>query len=308
MIAQELYRSGFRALLGVALTLSAAQLAISDEAVPDGEAEEFSLRYQFSPNQFLRYKVTHNSEITTQFNAATDQTTNETVTRKHLRVTSVAEDGTAVVEPVLDQVQMTAKFSGKPEVRFDSNWDENKIPANFKDTKKIVGKPLARVRVNSRGEFLSVKRLESTTKGGAAQETPDNDPSRNFLIVFPEKPVKIGDSWTDKFKSHVSINKEVQREVELLRTYRLTAVENDIAVISMVTSVVAPIRVPAIRVQLIQREPSGEVRFDLQRGMIVSRTLSVDKTVLDCFGPQSSMRAKSDRKEVLEDAQVAQKP
>jgi hypothetical protein len=49
--------------------------------------------------------------------------------------------------------------------------------------------------------------------------------------------------------------------------------------------------------QLIQRETSGKIVFDIDKGLIVSRTSAVDRTVVNPFGSKSSMRASSTYRE-----------
>lgn len=268
----------------------------------------YTLKYQFVANQFTHLNVVHEATITTEYGEARETTFNESITRKHYRVVSVDADGSAVLEPVIDHVQMKAQFGDREPVLFDSNWSDDKIPAKFMDIKKSVGHPTARFRVNHFGRLESVSRLQVGSQTGPVDaDSGDNDPSRNFLVVLPEKPVQIGDTWTDTFRTKVSINNDIQREVELLRTYRLKSVEGSVAVISMVTSVTDPIRKPAIRAQLIQREPSGTIRFDLDRGLVLERESTVDKTVFECFGPKSSMKAVSRRVEKLVAPEVASK-
>lgn len=266
-------------------------IAVSSGSADD--AAEYTLKYKFRANEFVRYKATHRTVITTQYAKQNDVTRNETSMRKHVRVTSLAEDGSAVLEPVIDQVEMTVQFGDQEPVQFDSRWSAERIPARFKDVQRTIGKPQARVRVRPSGEFVN-------------QDEAADDPTRNFLVTFPTKPVKVGETWTDDFVVSVAINKEISRTVKLLRSYRLEKIEGSVAVISAVTSVVDPIRKPEIKAQLIQREPSGEIRFDMDRGLIVSRTLKIDKTVFNCLGPNTSMRAETFKSEELLPSDVAQ--
>ena len=134
-----------------------------------------------------------------------------------------------------------------------------------------------------------------------------SDSSQNFLIVLPDKPVKIGDSWTDTIQVKVNITNDIRRTIRLLRTYQLTAVSQGIADISLATSIVDPIRTPSIRAQLIQREPTGKIQFDINRGLIVYRESTIDKTVFEPFGPKSALHAVSRRVERLMEPPAAKK-
>lgn len=304
---RSLFSTSWYVLLAGA-TLTAASV-FTEVHAEDSDKDEttYVLKYQFEPNQFTHLQVTHKSTITTSFGEAQETTVNESVTSKHFRVVSVDADGTAVLEPVIDHVQMTARFGDREPVLFDSAWSVDKIPARFQGIKKTIGRPAARFRVTAAGRLESVKRLQSS--GGpddAASPAAQTDPSQNFLVVLPETPVRVGDTWTESFTTRVKINNEIQREVELLRSYRLKSVKDDVAEITMVTSVIDPIRKPAIRAQLMQRELAGTIRFDMVRGLIVNRDSAVNKTVFDCFGPKSSMRAVSQRIEKRIEPSVAQ--
>jgi hypothetical protein len=89
----------------------------------------------------------------------------------------------------------------------------------------------------------------------------------------------------------------LQRDVELSRRYALEQVEGDLATISMKMSVLTPINDPIVRGQLIQRTPSGEIVFDLKRGLIVSRSQKLDKIEVGVAGNDSSVRAVSEYNE-----------
>jgi hypothetical protein len=50
-----------------------------------------------------------------------------------------------------------------------------------------------------------------------------------------------------------------------------------------------PISDPAIEAQLIQRLPSGSVRFDIAAGRVIAQQMDLDKRVIGFSGPASSM-------------------
>jgi hypothetical protein len=77
----------------------------------------------------------------------------------------------------------------------------------------------------------------------------------------------------------------------MLRTYKLAAVNGNDATIEFRTSILTPIEDPALSAQLIQRETSGKLTFDLSAGLITGRSSSVDRTVVNPFGPKTSLRA-----------------
>jgi len=111
--------------------------------------------------------------------------------------------------------------------------------------------------------------------------------------------VAVGEIWKERFDVHArDVNKNLVK-ISLQRSYKLTEVKNGRAVIELRTAILTPINDSAIAAQLIQREITGKTVFDIEQGLIVSREWSVDNTIINPVGPNSSMRAKSRYREKL---------
>jgi hypothetical protein len=65
-------------------------------------------------------------------------------------------------------------------------------------------------------------------------------------------------------------------------------VQHGIATIEVTYQVLSPID-PPIEAQIVSRLASGTVRFDVDRGRIVSQQLDVDRRIVAFAGPRSSM-------------------
>jgi hypothetical protein len=126
-----------------------------------------------------------------------------------------------------------------------------------------------------------------------------NDPRLNFLIVMPKTPVRIGETWKDKFPAEVTVDKGLKQELTIHRTYKLMAMSGAIATIKLTTAVIPMPDDPQIQVQLIQRTPSGLIEFDLDKGLVISTKTQIDATVHNPFGPKSSMSAQTTSVEKL---------
>lgn len=269
---------------------------------PEGEtaaasADGYRLRYRFKTNDVVNYEVAHTMEITTRKDETSETASNESHAEKHYRVVSVDRDGNAILELMIDRVRMSARFGEADPVVFDSD-KPSETPRQFAHVQKTVGQPLARIKVSASGEMLSVVDLLPELKAG---ESGDSDATRSFLIVFPERPVRVGDTWKDdpNPQVRVTVGKSLTRDVEVLRRYELVSVEGNLATIHVRNTVITPVRDPAIRAQLIQRSPEGEIVFDLENGLLVSRKMTIDKTEIGVFGDNSSMQAVSRRTETF---------
>lgn len=267
----------------------------------------YLLAYRFQPNQFLHYNVSHPITLDLKFDQGSMTTFNETKTRKHYRVVSVDSDGRALLETVIDHVHMTVQADDGVPIVFDSEEDSDKCPPEFQEILEAVGRPLSRAEFASNGELLALLPMKASGTGtgketAQTKQTDELDPIQNFLVVLPQNPVKVGETWKDRFEVPVTIpSSKLQRRILLQRVYRLVSVEGDLATIALKTSVLTPAYDPQIRVQLIQRTPSGTIVFDMHDGVIVSRTLKSDRTEIDAIGPKTSMRAVSTRSEQLVD-------
>ena len=120
---------------------------------------------------------------------------------------------------------------------------------------------------------------------------------RNFLVEFPEDALKVGEGWTETYKVKVQLSPRLSQNVTMQRSYELAEVKDNLATIKMRTALITPIRDARILAQLIQMTPSATITFDVKRGRLVSRTLTIDKTEYGAVGGNSTMHAKSKREE-----------
>lgn len=278
-------------------------------------AKRYAFRYRFRPNELVYYDVTQKSTVVIKTAGITDTTKNETQARKHYRVISVDADGSGLLELMIDRVKMSVQFGKNVPVVYNSE-SSQPPPRQFRAVKKSIGRPQAKTRFAKNGELLKVTALNGSGRSVGSQlryapPTAANDPSHNFLIVFPKQPIAVGGSWSDRISVHVRIGKSLLRPVTLMRKYKLVSVEGHLATIRLYTSVLTPIRDPKISTQLIQRTPSGTIVFDTNRGQIVSKTVIVNNRVVGALGNKSSMRVVSKLTEKLVEPTAtasAQKP
>ncbi len=116
-----------------------------------------------------------------------------------------------------------------------------------------------------------------------------------MLVTLPEEPVKIGESWRERYKISVLIDGKIPLPIQMLRQYTLKSVERNRATISLTTSVLTPVTDPKISAQLAvqQSRSTGTILFDLKRGMMISREVKSDERAIGFSGPDSSLHAVS---------------
>lgn len=268
----------------LAWSLTAAMLCAGRPAV--GEDAAYTLRYKFRPEQFLYLEVEDTMKIVTQFNGASETITSKSQAWKQLRVVSTGEDGSALLEPMMERVKLFADRGNQGTEEYDSLSDETP-PVNYRELKGTIGRVQARMKVAANGELIQV--IPVVQNPALIEAAKKNDPQLNFLTILPKAPVRIGESWKDRFTTDVTIEKNLKKDVVIQRTYTLTAVNGATATIKLKTAVITPTDDPQILVQLIQRTPNGVIEFDMNQGLIVSMKTEIDETVLGPFGPKSSV-------------------
>lgn len=273
-------------------------------------APKYQLAYKFRAGEVVRYEVLHEGEIHIQFNEATQIDRNKSETRKNYRVASVNPDGSASLELMIDWVHMTEQSGEKEPIIFKSDNPEFQ-PAKYREVLETVGKPEPKTAFKSNGTPVKVQPAREATanKPVKAGEAPPDDTPKTPFCLLPDTPVAVGDTWKERFELTVQGSDMLPMKIAMLRGYRLMGVEHGRATIAFKTTVLTPIHDAAIAAQLIQREFNGTVVLDIERGILVSRDVDIDRTVINPFGAKSSMRAVSKfRERLLPGPVTAQKP
>ncbi len=256
---------------------------------PDG----ILLRYHFKKGQYVHYEEDSRSEMKLMAREQTQETSEKRRTNKHFRVVSVDEDGSAVVEPIIDRVQMEVRNDNGRPVTYDSA-NKGSAPKDFKKVEETIGKPSLRIRyaANGKVEQLLPLNAQSHEKIEATEQE-----KQNFLIAFPEDAVAIGEAWTDNYMIDVSVDGKLRnplkKRVKIRRTYTLKNIKDGIASIGFRIFPLAVERDPRIKGELIHHSRFGSVQFDVKRGIILEWQSSGSGQVFEAFGPSSMMKALS---------------
>ncbi|MFT4558181.1 MAG: hypothetical protein ACKVII_02580 [Planctomycetales bacterium] len=276
---------------------TAEEAAKPTDPVAGSEAEAKSnrilLRYKFKKGQYVHYEEDSRSDMTLMARMQSQRTQENRRTNKHFRVIAVDENGSAVVEPVIDRVQMEVRNDGNRPVTYDSA-DKKTASEDFKKVEATIGKPSLRIRYSPNGKIEQLLPLVPQTK---EQQTAEDQEKQNFLIAFPEEAIAIGEAWTDNYTIDVSVDgdltKPLKKRVNVRRTYTLKELKGDVASIHFRIFPLAVERDPQIKAQLIHHSRFGTIDFDTKLGIILEWQSSGSGHVFNAFGPSSSMKALS---------------
>ncbi|MDA1164460.1 MAG: hypothetical protein O3B13_15310 [Planctomycetota bacterium] len=294
------------AVAGANVSVSKAEPTTPDASAPettrpvaeaDAKTNPVLLRYQFRKGEFVHYEETSRSEMVLMAREQQQTMRENRRTNKHFRVVSVSEDGSAVIEPVIDRVQMEARNDEEPAVAFDSA-NANSEDKDFKAVQETIGRAALRIRYSASGHIEEL--LPVQTPGGESPEV-EHPEKQNFLIAFPEEALAIGEAWDDSYLIDVSVDGKLRnplkKRVKIRRNYTLKNVENGIAEIQFRTYPLAVERDPQVQVQLVHHSLFGMIHFDVEKGIILEWKSNGSGSVFDAFGPASSMQARSSSSE-----------
>lgn len=265
------------------LTLCLVGLGFATQQLGAADVESVRLAYKFQPNESLHLEYKQDMKMSLKVPGLNRVMSSQTIADKHLRVISVDAEGNALVEPVIDRTRMTSQQDADPESKFDSD-DAEDCPAEYRQLLATVGKPLVRIKFAPNGKLLQAN---SVLGGAAMAKDIEQDPTLNFLIVFPEQPISVGETWKDEFETNVQLDKTLKQGVKIRREYRLLKLDGSRAEIELKTVCLTPLHDPKLEMQVSGRLLKGKIVFDHQLGQIVSREMRVENQVINGIGPNT---------------------
>jgi hypothetical protein len=258
--------------------------AAEGETLDPAAAETVLLRYRFSPGQIIRYVTYDDSTVEVEQSGEATTVRYSTRTWKHYRVKSVDASGTAVVEVVIDRVHMRAAGEGQT-IEFDSR-EPGAAPPQFAHILDTIGRAVVALTVHPSGRMEGAEFL----LGRETQPLAVQDRDAQILALLPPEPVRVGETWRERFDVPVKIDGKLTRNVRLQRTYRLTALQKGRATIDLETIILTPPHDPELESQLIQRTPSGVLELDVEHGLVLSKRTLLHNQVVGFSGPGSRLK------------------
>ena len=256
-----------------------AKGASTKPAAPATDADRYDLQYKFQPGEVIRTEVTHRATVETTIKGTTQTAETRTTSIKiwHINPTSTPNQFTFIHG--VESIDMWQHTKGREEVSYNSETDKTP-PLGYEDVAKAVGVPLSEVVIDARGNVLKRKELHQQSNANPAPVT----------MPLPEKPVALGESWTHPLDLDVMLaNGGGTKKIQARQKFTLENVKSGIATIQVDSDALTAVNDPAIEAQLIQRMPTGTIRFDIDEGRVIAQQMDVDKRVIGFNGPASSM-------------------
>ena len=247
------------------------------------------LRYKFSSGETISADVSHRAITETTINGTTQHVETATDSIKSWKIIDVDQEGSATLEHLVDHVKMMTRTSGTETVRWDSDSPETP-PEGYGGVQVGLGKPLSELTIDSCGRIIKRKNFFPS---------PPSNTGDLMVVPLPDSPVTVGTTWTVPDTVVVELPGGNRKSVRTRLRYQVSKLDDDFAIIKVDTTVLTPIHDSQTESRLLERIWSGQITFDIVRGCVLERSVSVDRRVVGFHGPASSIRYKASRKEQL---------
>ncbi|TWU15114.1 hypothetical protein [Allorhodopirellula heiligendammensis] len=278
--------------------LAAAPLALAADGLGESvltpsAAEKYQLRHQLTPDQTIRYKVTHVAKTKTRMNGTEEIANVYTTSVRSWKVQDVSENQ-ITFDHQIDSVEMTQQNGDQDEIQWSSLTGE-KPPAVFSIVAEQIGTPLSTVTIDPQGTELN-REVHAGSQASLGMGS--------LTLTLPSEPIAIGDRWMVPSEVKVRTEDQQVKTIKTRQVFTLKKVSAGVATIAIKSQTLTPIHSEALRAQVIQQLSNGAVRFDIDNGCLLSKELEWDETVVGFQGPGSMMEYRAKMDEELIDEEV----
>ncbi|MDE0735556.1 MAG: hypothetical protein OSB47_07025 [Pirellulaceae bacterium] len=236
------------------------------------------LKYHFLPGEEILSRVVHLVSMDTKIEGTAETVETRSVSMRRWKVTAVDNQGNVTFGHYIDKAKMWQKVSGRSEVRFDSESDEEP-PEIYRKVAATIGTSLATITMSPQGIVL-----------GRESAQPNFNPGIGELAIpLPGRPVQVGQKWYVPDELRISDAEGRYKRIQTRQLYLFQKIQSGVATIQVRTQVLTPIEDPKIRSKLIQRLQHGTIKFDVDAGRVRSRQMDLNERVIGFNGAASIM-------------------
>jgi hypothetical protein len=167
---------------------------------------------------------------------------------------------------------------------FDSANPKASDPQMAEQLSKLIGQPLAVLRIDAKGKVVEVKEC----KFGPATRFESEPP---FVITLPDGAPQR--NWERLYKITLAPPQGTNEQYEAVQKYTAQASKTGSVTVNLSTMLKAPPQALADQAPLLQMQPEGEVVFNVDKGLLEKASLKVDKELKGHQGEGSSYHFQS---------------
>lgn len=253
-------------------------LLVSVTAVATTSAQTAPWKFQWKKGQVLTFRAEHVTTVGETIKGHKVETQSKLKLVKRWQVTDVDDKGAATLQLSLAAMRNEQKRPNGEVLLFDSDQLEKSTPELREAMGKYLGQTLAVVRVDAIGRVIEVKQ-------GSASRYESEPP---FVVIFPLQAPQVGQAWNRPFQVILEPPLGTGEKHEAVQRYQCAKVEQGKATIRVSTQLKTQPENQLERIPLFQKQPEGEVVFDLENGRLLSVRLTIDKELKEHQGQDSS--------------------
>jgi hypothetical protein len=246
-------------------------------------------QFRWQKGQVLAYRVDHNTSVSEVIGGNKVESSSKLHLSKRWQVAEVDAKGNATLNLSLVALRHEQTRPNGEVLLFDSADLEKSTPELKEQMSQFIGKTLTSIRIDALGRVLEVLQ-------GPANRYESEPP---LVLVLPEQPVQQGQSWQRSFQVTLDPPLGTGEKFPATQTYQLTKLADSKATLALTTQFKLLPENLADRVPLLQKQPEGQVVFDVQTGQLISAQLVIDQTLENHQGEGSSYRFQSQYTEQL---------
>lgn len=259
-----------------AKSVSDKPLAATKSSASNGQ---YRLQHKLRSGDIVRMRTVHVANTVTRIQGTEDVSESRTTSDKVWQVSSVSPDGLMTFEYRIDAVDMSQKQGDKPEITYNSRTDKT-VPEIFSRVADTIAKPIAQVTIDATGTVIERDNQSKTPPLGMGE----------LAIPLPADSVDIGAQWSIPRECRVKLENGIQKSMKLREQYTLEKVSAGVATIRVETTTLTPYDDPGIEAQLMQQMSRGVIKFDMDRGRLISKQLDWDDEVVGFRGAETSLK------------------
>lgn len=272
----------------LAVVFSSISIATAADKTSAKRGKKYTLQYKFKMGEILRYRVEHSTNIRSTIETTTQHAESKSESIKAWKVTDVLPNGEMEFVHLVESVKMSNSVPNRGVKKFDSESGETP-PQGFEQAARAVGVPLSLIRISPTGKI--VMREEKHPQPPARDDMP-------ITLQLSDKPVAVGGKWDNTYNVPVERKSGGEQKVRTRRVCTLKHVKSGIATFSVEYQILTPVSA-FIESQLVERLTKGIIRFDIEKGRVVSQKFDGDRRILGFAGGTSSMHFRSRLEEKL---------
>ncbi len=238
--------------------------------------QTFDLKYLLKQGETIRWNVEQIAATDAAIAGHKEKSSIRSRSTIAWKVISVDSNGNMTFQNSLESAKEWQKVGDNEPIRYDSQSDED-IPDVFRSTAEKIGKPIATITIDPKGNVVNRIDNFQTAEFGMGRVT----------IPLPVEPVRVGGQWHTPEELTA---RHADRRLKRIKTrilYTLREVADGVATIAFRREILTPIKDPKIKSQLQQKLNQGTIHFDMAHGRVIARRVEWDEKVQGFEGPDS---------------------